>query len=225
MRPADPFGDVIRPGDGFDTTRTGDALGSPGSEEAFSVGRATSPPSALAWQSTLGHRAVASLGLNTGGVTEPVEPSTPDPTAGAARRVGDAERDKAAEYLREHMAAGRLDAAEFDERLTRALSAKMGPDLDALFTDLPDPRPGTAMVPTEPFQAPPWQSEPPAASGSQLTTPPSAKPPSSAQRNFAVVTATAWTLAIIFCFATSWQNWWILFIPIFLSWGMKRRQP
>src|SRR5215217_4404881 len=124
MRPADPFGDVIRPGDGFDTTRPGNALGNPGSEEAFSVGRATSPPSALAWQSTLGHRAVASLGLNTGGVTEPVEPSTPDPTAGAARRVGDAERDKAAEYLREHMAAGRLDAAEFDERLTRALSAR-----------------------------------------------------------------------------------------------------
>ena len=158
-------------------------------------------------------------------MTEPVEPSTPDPTAGAARRIGDAERDKAAEYLREHMAAGRLDAAEFDERLTRALNAKVGPDLDALFTDLPDPRPDTAMVPTEPFQAPPWQSEPPAASGSQLTTPPSAKPPSSAQRNFAVVTATAWTLALIFCFATGWQNWWILFIPIFLSWGMKRRQP
>ncbi len=70
-------------------------------------------------------------------MTEPVEPSTPDPAAGGARRIGDAERDKATEYLREHMAAGRLDAAEFDERLTRALNAKVGPDLDALFTDLP----------------------------------------------------------------------------------------
>jgi hypothetical protein len=39
-------------------------------------------------------------------MTEPVEPSTPDPSAGGVRRIGDAERDKAAEYLREHMAAG-----------------------------------------------------------------------------------------------------------------------
>jgi Domain of unknown function (DUF1707) len=158
-------------------------------------------------------------------MTEPVEPSTPDPTAGGARRIGDAERDKAAEYLREHMAAGRLDAAEFDERLTRALNAKVGPDVDALFTDLPDPRPGTAMVPTEPFRAPPWQSEPAVPSSSQLATPAAVKPPSGIHRNFAIVTATAWTLAIVFCFATGWQNWWILFIPIFLSWGMKRRQP
>jgi hypothetical protein len=158
-------------------------------------------------------------------MTEPVEPSTPDPAAGGARRIGDAERDKAAEYLREHMAAGRLDAGEFDERLTRALNAKVGPDLDTLFTDLPDPRPGTAMVPTEPFQAPPWQSEPAAPASSQLATPTPANPPSSLHRNFAIVTATAWTLAILFCFANGWQNWWILFIPIFLSWGMKRRQP
>ena len=159
-------------------------------------------------------------------MTEPVEPSTPDPAAGGARRIGDAERDKAAEYLREHMAAGRLDATEFDERLTRALNAKVGPDLDTLFTDLPDPRPGTAMVPTEPFQAPPWQSEPAAPAWlSARDTDISQAAEQSVHRNFAIVTATAWTLAILFCFANGWQNWWILFIPIFLSWGMKRRQP
>lgn len=158
-------------------------------------------------------------------MTEPVEPPTPEPTPGGVRRIGDAERDKAAEYLREHMAAGRLDAAEFDERLTRALSAKVGPDLDALFTDLPEPRPGTEMVPTELFQAPPWQSGPAAHSSSQLAAPTPAKPPSNVNRNFAIATSAAWTLAILFCFATGWQNWWILFIPIFMSWGMKRRQP
>ena len=157
-------------------------------------------------------------------MTEPVEPPTPEPAPGGVRRIGDAERDKAAEYLREHMAAGRLDALEFDERLTRALSAKVGPDLDALFTDLPEPRPGTAMVPTEAFQAPPWQSEP-AAVSSQLAPPTPSRPPSNVNRNFAIATSAAWTLAILFCFATGWQNWWILFIPIFLSWGMKRRQP
>jgi hypothetical protein len=34
-----------------------------------------------------------------------------------------------------------------------------------------------------------------------------------------------WTLAIVFCFATGWQNWWILLIPIFMSWGVKRGRP
>jgi hypothetical protein len=159
-------------------------------------------------------------------MTEPVEPGTPDPASGGAKRVGDAERDKAVEFLREHMTAGRLDAGEFDERLTRALNAKVGPDLDALFSDLPEPRPGTTLVPREPFQAPPWQSQSAVAPpGSQLASAAPAKHPNTVHRNFAVVTATAWTLAIVFCFATGWQNWWILFIPIFLSWGMKRRQP
>ncbi len=157
-------------------------------------------------------------------MTEPVEPAAPDPRAGA-KRIGDAERDKAVEYLREHMAAGRLDASEFDERLTKALNAKVEPDLDALFTDLPEPRPGQALVTTEAFQAPPWQSEPAARPSAELAASPPARPPSTVNRNFALVTATAWTLAIIFCFATGWQNWWILFIPIFISWGMKRRQP
>lgn len=57
------------------------------------------------------------------------------------QRIGDAERDQAAEYLREHHAQGRLDAAEFDERITRALSAKWQSDLDQLFRDLPAPNP------------------------------------------------------------------------------------
>ncbi|GAA1397739.1 DUF1707 domain-containing protein [Luteococcus peritonei] len=63
-----------------------------------------------------------------------------------ARRIGDAERDQAAELLREHMAAGRLDHAEFDERLGQALSARTQPELDALFTDLPGERPGTGLA-------------------------------------------------------------------------------
>ena len=115
IRPADALGGV--PSDGIDLTRPGDASGNPGPEDAFGVARATAPPSALAWQS-IRPSGCRLLGLNTGGMTEPVEPSTPDPAAGGARRIGDAERDKAAEYLREHMAAGRLDAGEFDERLT-----------------------------------------------------------------------------------------------------------
>jgi hypothetical protein len=156
-------------------------------------------------------------------MTDPAGPGTPDPDAQEPKRIGDAERDKAAEYLREHMAAGRLDAEEFDQRVTRALNAKVGPDLDALFTDLPEPRPGSTLVPTEPFKAPPWQSQP--VSSQEVAAPTPAQPPSTANRTFAIVSAAAWTIAIVFCFATGWQNWWILLIPIFISWGIKRSHP
>ena len=55
-------------------------------------------------------------------------------------RVGDAERDAAAERLRAHAAAGRLTVEELDERLGRALSARTGTDLAVLEEDLPRPR-------------------------------------------------------------------------------------
>lgn len=56
-------------------------------------------------------------------------------------RVSDAERNAVAERLSAHYADGRLDQAEFDERVSRAMSAKTRGDLDGLFDDLPDPGP------------------------------------------------------------------------------------
>jgi hypothetical protein len=44
-------------------------------------------------------------------------------------RVGDAERDRVAELLRSHLAAGRLTAHEFDDRLAAALGALTVADL------------------------------------------------------------------------------------------------
>lgn len=52
-------------------------------------------------------------------------------------RVGFAERDRATTALQEHLAAGRLETDEFDERVGAALKAKTRGELDALFTDLP----------------------------------------------------------------------------------------
>lgn len=52
-------------------------------------------------------------------------------------RASDADRDRVATQLREHMAAGRLTPEEFNERLDRALVARTTGDLDALLTDLP----------------------------------------------------------------------------------------
>jgi hypothetical protein len=139
-------------------------------------------------------------------------------------RVGDAERDKAAEYLREHMAAGRLDATEFDERLSKALTAKFASELDDLFTDLPEPRPNTTpRAGVEPFKAPPWQSEP-ASSGQLAERQPGAVPASNYNKTVALISAIAWPAAIVLCFATGWRFWWIMIIPIFLSMGIRRWQ-
>jgi Domain of unknown function (DUF1707) len=56
-------------------------------------------------------------------------------------RVSDAERGAVAERLAVHYGDGRLDQAEFDERVSQAMSAKTRGDLDGLFDDLPDPEP------------------------------------------------------------------------------------
>jgi uncharacterized protein DUF1707 len=56
-------------------------------------------------------------------------------------RVSDAERNAVTERLAAHYSDGRLDQAEFDERVSQAMSAKTRGDLDGLFDDLPDPEP------------------------------------------------------------------------------------
>jgi len=52
-------------------------------------------------------------------------------------RASDADRDRAAALLREHHAAGRLTAEEFQERMDQAMEARTLGQLDALMTDLP----------------------------------------------------------------------------------------
>jgi len=55
----------------------------------------------------------------------------------ARLRASDADRDRIAAALREHLAAGRLTTGEFDERLDKAFAAKTLGDLDELMADLP----------------------------------------------------------------------------------------
>jgi hypothetical protein len=52
-------------------------------------------------------------------------------------RASDADRDRTAALLREHHAAGRLTAEEFNERLDKAYAAKTLGELDQLLSDLP----------------------------------------------------------------------------------------
>ncbi|HYP45807.1 MAG TPA: DUF1707 domain-containing protein [Propionibacteriaceae bacterium] len=137
-------------------------------------------------------------------------------------RIGDAERDRAAELLRDHLAEGRLDQGEFDDRVTRALTARTQADLDPLFTDLPGPRPGgSSLAPA--FQAPPWQQPP--APLEYVSSP--APVPAKSGHPWGISSTAAWIIVIIAVSAfNAWDNWWwLVFIPIFLSggWGHQRR--
>lgn len=134
------------------------------------------------------------------------------------QRIGDAERDRAAELLREHLAQGRLTAEEFDERVDAALRAKVASDLDPLFSDLPGPRPGQAVATTS-YEAPPWQ---------RGTTPaPAAVPaaPVLAPRTSAAITLNGLTGALWFIVPLAltfipggWQHfWWLMFLPTVIS--------
>jgi hypothetical protein len=53
-------------------------------------------------------------------------------------RVSDADRSDVADRLARHYGDGRLDQAEFDDRVTRAMAAKTAADFQGLFDDLPD---------------------------------------------------------------------------------------
>ncbi len=68
-------------------------------------------------------------------------------------RVSDAERQEVADRLAEHFADGRLDQAEFDDRVGRAMGAKTRADLGGLFSDLPET--GAPAVPEHPRPAAP----------------------------------------------------------------------
>jgi hypothetical protein len=57
---------------------------------------------------------------------------------GSDLRASDTERAEVADRLSRHYQQGRLDQAEFNERLDRAMNAKTRGDFAGLFADLPD---------------------------------------------------------------------------------------
>jgi len=62
-------------------------------------------------------------------------------------RIGTAEREQAVQQLAEHLSAGRLELAEFEERVAAAYAARTAGQLAALFRDLPAPLPPHAGYP------------------------------------------------------------------------------
>jgi hypothetical protein len=67
--------------------------------------------------------------------------------SGASLRVSDAERNEVADMLSAHFADGRLDQAEFKDRLDAAMAAKTQGDLAGLFDDLPPLASGSPPLP------------------------------------------------------------------------------
>jgi TM2 domain-containing membrane protein YozV len=56
-------------------------------------------------------------------------------------RIGTAEREQALAALGEHLAAGRLDPAAYNQRMSHAAVAQNVGELRAIFADLPAPHP------------------------------------------------------------------------------------
>lgn len=129
------------------------------------------------------------------------------------QRIGDAERDRAAEYLREHMSVGRLSQEEFDERVSAALSARTAADLAPLFSDLPAPKPGQDV----PASGSSWPQYPVVPASNAVPAPAGPMPSSSLANTLAVVSGVAWPLWIVFCFIFGWNLWWLVFVPIVIS--------
>jgi hypothetical protein len=81
-------------------------------------------------------------------------PGFTGPASDQHMRVSDAERQAVTDRLAEHFSSGRLDQAEFDERVGRAMSAKTRADLNGLFDDLPETGAPAATDPTDPTGQP-----------------------------------------------------------------------
>jgi hypothetical protein len=73
---------------------------------------------------------------------------SPDPNL----RASDADRERVAAELGDHLAAGRLENEEFQERLSSAYAARTLGELDTLLTDLPAERDRPGNSPAVPLE-------------------------------------------------------------------------
>ncbi len=139
-------------------------------------------------------------------------------------RASDADRDRTTALLREHHAAGRLTAEEFQERMERAFDAKTLGELDELLADLPaidlyqlpdaslrriPPRPGQSLLPADPGgPASPLRFGPgTVAIGAWATV--------------SAALVAIWAVAAVIG-AGTWIPWWALIVLPWL-WVMIRR--
>lgn len=134
------------------------------------------------------------------------------------QRIGDVERDEAVEHLREHLAQGRIDQAEFDERLDVALTARFADQLTPLFADLPAPKPGEPST-TVAVTAATTALTPRPASGTPTV-------PDRTAMALGTLTAMAWPIAIVAMVALNSVGihsfWFIWLLPLFMTGAFGR---
>ena len=113
-------------------------------------------------------------------------------------RVSDAERQEVADALAKHFGDGRLDRSELDERVHRAMTAKVRADFAGLLDDLPRPGPAGGPVP-----------------------PPRPRRP----RFFVLATIAIVALIVGASFSAPWWHvpWFLIFILVFLVMRGRRR--
>ena len=158
-------------------------------------------------------------------MSEPAESQQPEPQRAPLPRIGDADRDRAVDALQVHMAQGRLDREEFDERLSRALVARTAADLQPLFVDLPDPRPSTDLAPLPPSPLP-WSQGTPVASSTPAVVPDASVPATRPKPLGATLVLTlVWPAAVLFCLATSWANWWVFIVAAMVAGVVNKTWP
>lgn len=76
-------------------------------------------------------------------------------------RIGDAERDEVLNALQEHLAAGRLDVEEYEQRTERVVTARYAEDLGALLEDLPPTEAQRQRERQRTTGTPRWRGRPP----------------------------------------------------------------
>ena len=140
-------------------------------------------------------------------------------------RIGDADRDQAVSFLQEHTGNGSTHRSSTIGWTARSRLKRHRSSLSCSTTTEPRPPSATGTVPSATL----------AASGttlirdSALAAHPGRQPGDrttvcipqpqrgKADTVLAVMAAASWPAVILFCFATSWNYWWLIFIPIFIS--------
>jgi hypothetical protein len=136
-----------------------------------------------------------------------------EPLPESRLRVGDAERYEAATALGEHFATGRLDQAEYDDRVRAAYAARTRGDLQTLFLDLPEPAPfrppaeRTARAAGSGWAAGRAARDRPAQPGPRWPVPP------------VLVLVVLIALTVVLRFPV-----FLFFLPLWFGWGYRARR-
>jgi DUF1707 SHOCT-like domain len=125
----------------------------------------------------------------------------------AEMKASDADRDAVLSELSEHFQAGRLTAAEFDERAGQALAARTWGELTDLLRDLPTARPGRQALAAASTSAGPEQ---PAGRPALL--------PVAALAGIGIAVAMLVGVA-----HGGWGYWWLLLSVLFIARRVIRR--